>query len=55
MYKLSPIISTKMEVTSIRLKRKLKEKLRKIAGGDGYQALIRQVLCNYMGSYEMPL
>jgi metal-responsive CopG/Arc/MetJ family transcriptional regulator len=37
-----------MEVTSIRLERELKEKLKELAGNQGYQALIRDVLWNYI-------
>jgi hypothetical protein len=37
-----------MEVTSIRLERELKEKLKELSGNQGYQALIREVLWNYV-------
>lgn len=40
--------TTQMEVTSIRLEADLKKKLKDIAGGNGYQALIRDVLWNYV-------
>jgi len=40
--------TTDMEVTSIRLERELKEKLKELAGGQGYQALIRGVLWDYI-------
>jgi hypothetical protein len=40
--------TTEMEVTSIRLERDLKDKLKELAGGSGYQALIRDVLWNYV-------
>ncbi|ADI63345.1 hypothetical protein [Trichormus azollae] len=40
--------TTDMEVTSIRLERELKDKLKEIAGNQGYQALIRDVLWNYV-------
>ena len=40
--------TTEMEVTSIRLERELKEKLKELAGGQGYQALIRGVLWDYI-------
>jgi hypothetical protein len=40
--------TTDMEVTSIRLERELKEKLKEIAGNQGYQALIRDILWNYV-------
>jgi len=35
--------TTDMEVTSIRLERVLKDKLKEISGNQGYQALIRDV------------
>lgn len=40
--------TTEMEVTSIRLERDLKEKLKELSGNQGYQALIRDVLWNYV-------
>lgn len=40
--------TTEMEVTSIRLERSLKDKLKALAGDQGYQALVRQVLWNYV-------
>ena len=40
--------TTKMEVTSIRLERTLKQKLKELAGNQGYQALIRDILWNYV-------
>ncbi|MCC5613487.1 ribbon-helix-helix domain-containing protein [Nostoc sp. CHAB 5836] len=40
--------TTDMEVTSIRLERELKDKLKEIAGNQGYQALIRDILWNYV-------
>ncbi|MEA5515295.1 hypothetical protein [Nodularia sp. UHCC 0506] len=40
--------TTDMEVTSIRLERELKDKLKDIAGNQGYQALIRDILWNYV-------
>jgi len=40
--------TTEMEVTSIRLERDLKEKLKDLSGNQGYQALIRDVLWNYV-------
>jgi metal-responsive CopG/Arc/MetJ family transcriptional regulator len=42
--------TTEMEVTSIRLERELKEKLKELSGNQGYQALIRDVLWQYIGS-----
>jgi predicted DNA-binding protein len=44
--------TTEMEVTSIRLERELKEKLKELAGNQGYQALIRDVLWHYIGTQE---
>ncbi len=40
--------TTEMEVTSIRLEKDLKERLKAIAGSRGYQALIRDVLWTYV-------
>jgi hypothetical protein len=40
--------TTEMEVTSIRLERDLKEKLKELSGSQGYQALIRDILWNYV-------
>ncbi|NJK99454.1 MAG: hypothetical protein HC910_02400 [Spirulinaceae cyanobacterium SM2_1_0] len=40
--------TTEMEVTSIRLERELKDKLKSLSGNTGYQALIRDVLWNYV-------
>lgn len=40
--------TTEMEVTSIRLERELKEHLKRLAGNQGYQALIRDVLWDYV-------
>jgi metal-responsive CopG/Arc/MetJ family transcriptional regulator len=40
--------TTEMEVTSIRLERELKERLKELSGNQGYQALIRDVLWNYV-------
>lgn len=40
--------TTDMEVTSIRLERELKEKLKDLSGNQGYQALIRDILWNYV-------
>lgn len=48
MYTLNRTATTDMEVTSIRLERELKEKLKELAGNQGYQALIRDVLWNYI-------
>ncbi len=40
--------TTEMEVTSIRLEKSLKDKLKKLSGTQGYQALIRDILWNYV-------
>ncbi len=40
--------TTDMEVTSIRLERQLKDKLKELSGNQGYQALIRDILWNYV-------
>ncbi|OKH19037.1 ribbon-helix-helix domain-containing protein [[Limnothrix rosea] IAM M-220] len=40
--------TTDMEVTSIRLERTLKEKLKDLSGNQGYQSLIRDILWNYV-------
>ncbi len=40
--------TTDMEVTSIRLERELKERLKELSGNQGYQALIRDVLWNFV-------
>lgn len=45
---LSRVSTTDMEVTSIRLEKDLKERLKAIAGSRGYQALIRDVLWAYV-------
>jgi hypothetical protein len=40
--------TTDMEVTSIRLERELKERLKALSGSQGYQALVRDILWNYV-------
>ncbi len=45
---LTRVSTTDMEVTSIRLERSLKEKLKDRAGSRGYQALIREILWHYV-------
>lgn len=45
---LTRVSTTDMEVTSIRLERSLKEKLKALAGDRGYQALIRDILWQYV-------
>lgn len=40
--------TTEMEVTSIRLERDLKDQLKQLAGHQGYQALIRDILWAYV-------
>lgn len=48
--------TTEMEVTSIRLEKELKERLKELSGNQGYQALIRDILWNYVwqksGDYQ---
>ena len=48
MHALTRISTTEMEVTSIRLERELKERLKGLSGSQGYQALIRDVLWNFV-------
>lgn len=48
MHALTRTPTTEMEVTSIRLERELKEKLKELSGNQGYQALIRDVLWDYV-------
>ncbi|MGG6293495.1 ribbon-helix-helix domain-containing protein [Leptolyngbya sp. AN02str] len=48
MYTMHKTPTTEMEVTSIRLERELKERLKELAGNQGYQALIRDILWNYV-------
>jgi predicted DNA-binding protein len=56
MHTLTRIPTTEMEVTSIRLERELKEKLKELSGNQGYQALIRDILWDYVqqrsGQYQ---
>jgi predicted transcriptional regulator len=42
------ISTTEMQVTSIRLEQELKEHLKALAGHQGYQALIREILWEYV-------
>jgi len=44
--------TTEMEVTSIRLERELKERLKELAGHQGYQALIRDILWTYIRQHS---
>lgn len=48
MHTLTRTPTTEMEVTSIRLERELKDRLKDLAGSQGYQALIRDILWNYV-------
>ncbi len=48
MHTLPRTSTTEMEVTSIRLERELKERLKQLSGHQGYQALIRDILWNYV-------
>lgn len=56
MHTLTRTATTDMEVTSIRLERELKESLKELSGNQGYQALIRDILWNYVqqksGNYK---
>lgn len=48
--------TTEMEVTSIRLERDLKERLKELADKQGYQALIRDILWDYVHKRsQMPM
>lgn len=40
--------TTDMEVTSIRFEKDLKDRLKQLAGNQGYQALIRDILWDYV-------
>lgn len=40
--------TTDMEVTSIRLEKALKDKLKELSGNQGYQAMIRDILWNFV-------
>lgn len=44
--------TTEMQVTSIRFERSLIEKLKTLAGNQGYQALIREVLWDYVHKHD---
>ena len=48
MHTIARIPTTDMEVTSIRLERELKDKLKELSGNSGYQALIRDILWHYV-------
>jgi hypothetical protein len=48
------IATTDMEVTSIRLERELKDKLKALAGNQGYQALVRDILWQFVAKGELP-
>lgn len=48
MYTLPRTSTTDMEVTSIRLEKELKQQLKKLAGNQGYQAMVRDILWNYV-------
>lgn len=48
MHTLTRTSTTEMEVTSIRLERELKERLKELSGNQGCQALIRDILWNYV-------
>ncbi len=44
--------TTEMQVTSIRLEQGLKDHLKELAGHQGYQALIREILWGYVQRHE---
>lgn len=44
--------TTEMEVTSIRLERDLKERLKAIAGDQGYQVLVRDILWKFVQQHS---
>jgi hypothetical protein len=44
--------TTEMQVTSIRLEQELKDHLRELAGHQGYQALIREILWGYVHQHQ---
>lgn len=46
------IPTTEMQVTSIRLETELKDRLKTIAGDQGYQALIRDILWEHVDRHE---
>jgi len=48
MYTIPKTSTTDMEVTSIRLEKELKDRLKKLANNKGYQALIRDILWTYV-------
>lgn len=48
MHTLPRTSTTEMEVTSIRLERELKDRLKELSGHQGYQALIRDILWDYV-------
>lgn len=56
MYTIPKTSTTEMEVTSIRLEKELKNRLKKLANDKGYQALIRDILWTYVqqksGDYQ---
>ena len=48
MHTITRTSTTEMEVTSIRLERELKERLKELSGNQGYQALIRDILWDFV-------
>lgn len=48
------ISTTEMQVTSIRLEQDLKEHLKALAGHQGYQSLIREILWDYVNQRSAP-
>jgi predicted DNA-binding protein len=49
---LRQVPTTEMQVTSIRLEQELKEHLKDLAGHQGYQALIREILWEYVHHHQ---
>jgi hypothetical protein len=49
-----PGSTSEMQVTSIRLERELKERLRELSGEQGYQTLIREVLWRFVEQRSIP-
>lgn len=46
------VATTEMQVTSIRFEQGLKDRLKELAGNQGYQALIRDILWNYVHQHS---
>jgi hypothetical protein len=52
MHTMSRTSTTEMEVTSIRFERELKERLKQLAGSQGYQNLVRDILWDYVRQHS---